>query len=187
MKEQPECEVGVDGAKYWCLNRKYHREDGPAVETKDGSQVTITGELPFSELEKEREAAIKKLGADVEIDGFRKGHIPADVLEKHLGEAAILTEMAERALAHHYAHIVTAHELDVIGQPEVQITKLAKDNPFAFTLNVAVMPEITLPDYRAIAKGVNEQKETAEVTDEERHGQQRHRRYPTSCRHGGCG
>ena len=36
MKEQPECKVDRHGAKYWLLHGKYHREDGPAVETKDG-------------------------------------------------------------------------------------------------------------------------------------------------------
>ena len=35
-KEQPKCEVDKHGTKYWLLNGKYHREDGPAVETKDG-------------------------------------------------------------------------------------------------------------------------------------------------------
>ncbi len=137
------------------------------VEPQEQSQVTITGELPYEEVAKEREAALKKLGENVELDGFRKGHVPADVLEKHIGESALLTEMAERALAHHYAHIVAAHELDVIGHPQVQITKLAKDNPFAFSLTVAVMPEVTLPDYKALAKGANEQKASTEVTDED--------------------
>jgi hypothetical protein len=36
MEEQPGCEVGTHGTKYWLLHGKYHREDGPAVETKDG-------------------------------------------------------------------------------------------------------------------------------------------------------
>lgn len=137
------------------------------VEPKDHSQVTITGELPFEEVAKEKEAALKKLGANVELDGFRKGHVPADVLEKHVGEQTVLSEMAERALAHHYAHIVTEHDLDVIGHPQVQITKLAKDNPFAFSLTVAVVPEITLSDYQAIAKEVNKDKESPEVTEED--------------------
>lgn len=135
------------------------------VEKNEEGQVVITGELPFEEVEQERDAAVKKLSADVSIDGFRKGHIPADVLEKHVGEMVLLTEMAERALAHHYAHIVTAHELDVIGHPQVNITKLAKGNPFAFSLTVAVMPEVKLPDYKAIAKEKNADAPSAEVTE----------------------
>ena len=69
------------------------------VEKLDGSQVKITGELPYAELESERNAALVALGKNVEIDGFRKGHVPTKVLEKHLGEMAILAEMAERAIS----------------------------------------------------------------------------------------
>jgi len=36
MKREPECKVGKDGTKYWLLNGKYHREDGPAIEWADG-------------------------------------------------------------------------------------------------------------------------------------------------------
>ena len=46
MKKEPQCKVGADGAKYWCLNGKYHREDGPAHEWGDGhKQWYLHGEL----------------------------------------------------------------------------------------------------------------------------------------------
>ena len=135
------------------------------VTTGEQSEVTITGEIPFSELEKERSAAIKKLGQDVELDGFRKGHVPEDILVKHIGDAAILSEMAERTLAHIYPHILEAHDIDAIGYPQINVTKLAPDNPFAFTATVAIVPDITLPDYKALAATTNKGKATAEVTD----------------------
>jgi len=137
------------------------------VTKESGSTVKIEGELPFAELEAERGKALKNLGKTVELDGFRKGHVPASVLEKHLGEMTIMGEMAERALAHHYGHIVAAHKLDVIGHPQVNITKLAKDNPLGIVLTVAIMPDVNLPDYKVLAKGVNDIKVSPEVTDED--------------------
>lgn len=137
------------------------------VEREPGAQVKITGEIPFAELEKERGAAIKALGKDIEVDGFRKGHVPEKIVIEKIGEGRILSEMAERVLAHMYPHIVEAHELDVIGYPQVSITKLAPDNPFAFTATVAVVPEITLPEYQKIAAELNKDKASTEVTDEE--------------------
>jgi trigger factor len=137
------------------------------VEELEGSQVKISGELPYAELASERTAALVALGKDVSIDGFRKGHVPEAVLEKHLGEMAILAEMAERAIAHAYPHILEQHEIEAIGQPQIEITKIAKDNPLGFTATVAVMPEVTLPDYEAIAKKVNADRPTDEVTDTE--------------------
>ncbi len=137
------------------------------IEKKPGSLVVITGELPFSELEKHREAAVSAISKNVDIDGFRKGHVPEMMLIRKVGEMAILTEMAERALSHSYPEIVTHHSLDIIGYPQIGITKLAKDNPLGFTISVAVVPETTLPDYQMIAKETNAEKESKDVTDEE--------------------
>ncbi len=131
------------------------------------SQVKIVGEIPFAELEHERSAAIKSLGANVELDGFRKGHVPEAMLVKHLGEMHILAEMAERAIHHMYPHIVEAHKLDPIGHPKVEITKIAPGNPLGIALTVAVLPRITLTDYKATAKKLNAEKPSSEVTDEE--------------------
>lgn len=137
------------------------------VEKKEGSTVEIKGELPFGELEKHRKSAVDAISKNVTIDGFRKGHIPENVLIQKVGEMAILSEMAERALARAYPEVVAHHELDVIGHPKITLTKLAKDNPLGFTILVAVVPEITLPDYNKLAKTANAEKESKEVTDEE--------------------
>ena len=137
------------------------------VEPLEDSQVKITGELPYAELESERTAALVALGKHVKLDGFREGHVPTPILEKHLGEMAILGEMAERAIAHAYPHIVDAHQLDVVGQPNIQVTKIAKDNPLGLTITVAVMPTITLPDYKGIAKDINKNRPSDDVTDAE--------------------
>jgi trigger factor len=135
------------------------------VEKEPGSQVKITGEIPFAELLHERSNAIKALGKNVKLDGFRPGHVPEAVLVKTIGEMAILAEMAERAIAHMYPHILEAHDIDAIGYPQISITKIAPENPLGFTATVAVLPTITLPDYKALAKTVNAAKESTEVTD----------------------
>lgn len=137
------------------------------IEKKPRSLVVITGELPFEELEKHRAHAVLEIAKDVHVDGFRKGHVPENILIRTVGEMAILNEMAERALSHVYPEIVAHHTLDVIGYPQISITKLAKDNPLGFTITVAVVPDITLPDYLHIAKDINTEKESKEVTEEE--------------------
>lgn len=137
------------------------------VTKEPGSQVKITGEIPFAELEHERAAAIKHLGANVELDGFRKGHVPEAMLVKHIGEMHILAEMAERTIAHMYPHIVEAHVLDPIGHPKIEITKIAPGNPLGLTLTVAVMPPVTLPDYQKLAADINKDRASAEVTEED--------------------
>lgn len=137
------------------------------VTKEEKSQVKIAGEIPFAELLHERKAAIKALGQHVSLDGFRKGHVPEPVLVKHIGEMNILAEMAERAIAHMYPHILEAHDIDAIGYPKLEITKIAEGNPLGFTATVAVIPEITLPDYKSIAAKVNAEKPSLEVSEAE--------------------
>ncbi len=137
------------------------------IEKKPGSLVVITGELPYEVLEAHRAAAVKHLAADVEIAGFRKGHVPENILVSKIGEMPLITEMAEHALSEAYPQIVAEHKLDVIGYPQIGITKIAKGNPLGFTITVAVVPLMELPDYFALAKKANAEKESKEVTDEE--------------------
>lgn len=132
-----------------------------------GSQVKIVGEIPYTELEKERATAIKKLGQNIEMAGFRKGHVPENILVEKIGDMAILSEMAERAIAKVYPMILKEKSIDAIGYPQIQITKIAKNNPLGFTVTVAVLPEIKLPDYKSIAAELNKEKEDKALTEEE--------------------
>ena len=137
------------------------------IETLPDSEVKISGELPYIELEAERTAAIVELGRNIKIDGFREGHVPQAVLEKRLGEMTILAEMAERAIAHAYPHIIEEHKIEAIGHPKIEITKIAPGNPLGFTATVAVIPSFTLADYQKLAKDVNKNRPSDELTDEE--------------------
>ncbi len=137
------------------------------IKKLEKSLVEIKGEIEAAEFESFRAVALKKLGESVEIDGFRKGHVPANVLESKLPEIAVLEEMAQLALSKNYAKIITENKIDAIGYPKINITKLAKGNPLGFTITVATVPEIKLPDYKALAKKVNGKVEKIEVTDAE--------------------
>ncbi len=137
------------------------------VTKEENSQVKIEGEIPFAELEKHKAATIKNYGKDMEIDGFRKGHVPDAEVVKRAGEMAILSEMAERAINAAYPEACKEHKVDAIGYPQIAITKIAEGNPLGFTATVAVIPEITLGDYKKIATEENKDKASTEVTDEE--------------------
>lgn len=122
-----------------------------AVTKHDDSEVEIKGELDAPLFEAHRAEAVKHLSASKEIPGFRKGHTPADILERHLGPMVILEEMAERALGKHYPEILSAHKIDAIGEPRITITKIAKGSPLGFTIRTAVFPAFELPDYKKTA------------------------------------
>ncbi len=137
------------------------------IEKLEGSQVKITGEIPFEELAKHKAAAVKSLGRNIKVDGFREGHVPEAVLVAKVGEMAILTEAAEKAISNTYPKVVEAHKLDTIGYPEISITKIAEGSPLGFTATATVLPEIKLPDYKKIAKELGKEKVEVSVTDED--------------------
>lgn len=138
-----------------------------SVEKKPKSRVEIQGEIPWSELESQRDPVLDALRETVEIDGFRKGKIPEKVLVDHVGEEHILNRMAQRALQAAYPSILRTHAPKAIGQPNISITKLAEGNPLGFKAEVAVLPEISLPDYKKIAKKQNADVVEVEVDEED--------------------
>ncbi len=115
------------------------------------SQVEITGEIATADFATYEKKALKHLGEHIEIDGFRKGHIPENILLARIPEINILEEMAEIALAEAYPEIIEEHKIDAIGRPEISITKIAKGNPLGFKIITGVIPEVNLPDYKKIA------------------------------------
>lgn len=137
------------------------------VEKLPGSMVKITGEIPYEEIEKQRSKTLKTLGRNVRIDGFREGHVPEAILVQKIGELPLLTEMAEASLSVVYPEVLKAHSIDAIGQPKIEITKIALQNPLSFTATVAVLPPIKLADYKKIAGELNKKKEDVLVTDED--------------------
>lgn len=132
------------------------------------SIIEIEGELEAEAFEAYFKKALKNLGDKVEIDGFRPGKAPENILLSKIPEIRILEEMAEIALAEHYPTIVINSGLDVISRPEIAITKLARNNPLGFKIITTIMPDVDLPDYKKYAKETNEEKEEEiTVTEEE--------------------
>lgn len=131
------------------------------------SEAEIIGEVSAEIFMSGRDEAIKEFSETVELKGFRKGKIPENVLVNHLGNNAILEKMAIIALEKTYPKIIIEHKIRAIGRPEISITKMAENNPLGFKIKTAILPEITLPDYKSIAKKIMVAKEEVSATDED--------------------
>ncbi len=118
------------------------------------SEIEIEGELEADIFETYFPKALKKLGENLKLDGFRKGKIPENVLISNIPEINILEEMASLALSEHYPKTIEENKIDAISRPEISITKLARKNPLGFKIKTAVLPIIKLPNYKDIAKKI---------------------------------
>ncbi|MER8067020.1 trigger factor [Streptomyces sp. NPDC094034] len=134
-----------------------------AVETLNPTRVRLTVEVPFEELKDSLDAAYKKINQQVTVKGFRKGKIPARVIDQRFGRGAVLEEAVNDALPKFYTDAVNEGELNVLGQPEVDITELKDGELLAFTAEVDIRPVIEIPDYSGIEVTVD----SIEVSDED--------------------
>ncbi|MDP2703769.1 MAG: trigger factor [bacterium] len=146
------------------------------VKKLENSEMEIEGEISVEKVEAHIDEAMRRLGEDVAMPGFRKGHVPPKILKQRLGEMAVWTEAAEYALRAEYPTILKAalekvKDAEPISAPEVTITKMAPGNPLGFKMRIALMPEVKLPDYKKIArertKDKGQRTKDLEVTDKE--------------------
>ena len=134
-----------------------------AVETLNPTRVRLSIEVPFEELKDSLDAAYKKINQQVTVKGFRKGKIPARVIDQRFGRGAVLEEAVNDALPKFYTEAVNEAEIDVLGQPEVDITELKDGETLNFTAEVDVRPAIEIPDY----SGIEVEVDAVEVSDED--------------------
>ena len=134
-----------------------------AVETLNPTRVRLTVEVPFEELKDSLDAAYKKINQQVTVKGFRKGKIPARIIDQRFGRGAVLEEAVNDALPKLYTDAVNEAELNVLGQPEVDITELKDNELLSFTAEVDVRPTIEIPDY----SGIEVEVDAVEVSDED--------------------
>ena len=134
-----------------------------AVETLSPTRVRLTVEVPFAEIQPELDSAYKKIGAQVKVQGFRPGKVPPRILDQRVGRGAVLEEAVQEALPRLYGQAVEAEEVSPVSQPQVEVTDFTDGERLAFTAEVDVRPEFTLPAYDGLSVTVD----AVEVTDEE--------------------
>ena len=129
-----------------------------SLKNKGNYVVEIDVAIPAEDFQKYMQKSLISFQAEVEAEGFRKGKAPLDIVRQKVGQGNVLNNAAQLAVADAFLSVVREYNLETIGQPEIQITKLAKDNPLEFKIKTSTIPEIKLPDYKAIAEKVEKKK-----------------------------
>jgi len=133
------------------------------VEQLSPTRVRVIVDVPFAELKPDFDRAYKALAKQINLPGFRPGKAPARLLEARVGRGAVLEQVVNEAIPAKYSEAITTAELRVLGQPEIEVTKLEDGDELSFTAEVDVRPEITVPAFGEFAVTVD----ALEVTDDE--------------------
>ena len=127
------------------------------------NMAKLTIEVSSEEFEKAIAKAYKKNKNKISMPGFRKGKAPRAMIEKMYGKGVFYEDAANSIIPDAYADAAKESELEIVAQPEIDVTQIESGKPFIFTATVALKPEVTLGEY----KGIEVEKKEVEVTDEE--------------------
>ena len=133
------------------------------VEKLEKNMAKLTIEVSSEEFENEIAKAYKKNKNKISMPGFRKGKAPRAMIEKMYGKGIFYEDAANSIIPDAYADAAKESELEIVAQPEIDVTQIESGKPFIFTATVALKPEVTLGEY----KGIEVEKKEVEVTDEE--------------------
>jgi trigger factor len=133
------------------------------IEELGPTRVRIAIEAAWGDLDHAFGEVYKELGKQVRVPGFRPGKVPHRVLDQRVGRPVVLEQVVQHAIPEIYSEVVRENQIRVLGQPEVEVTRLDDNESLAFTAEVDVAPQLTLPELESIAVTVDD----VEVTDEE--------------------
>ena len=126
------------------------------VEELSPTRVRLSVEVPFDELKPSLDKAYREVGRQVRIKGFRPGHVPPPVIDRHVGREAMLSQAVNDAIPDLYAKAVAEGDVHPLGQPEMTDTNLDDGKELTFTVEVDVRPRFELPDLSTLSVTVDD-------------------------------
>lgn len=124
--------------------------------------VRVDVEIPPAEVQAKAAEVYAELARTVKVPGFRKGKVPRRILQRSYADRVLQT-VVDELVPVAFERAAAELGLDAVGSPRYDVASATEEGPISFTAEVAVFPEITLPDY---AKFVVK-RDRPEVTDDD--------------------
>ena len=115
--------------------------------------VRLDVAVPGDEVRRQMERAVRQLGREVRVPGFRPGKAPAEVIVQRVGREAVVQEMLKGALGAWYSEAVSEAGVVPIDDPELDLEDVPDEGDLTFTAKVRVRPKATLGEYKGLEVG----------------------------------
>ena len=138
-----------------------------SVDKLSDTRVKLNVTVPFDELGKEIDQAYKAIAQQVNIPGFRRGKAPRQLIDARFGRGPILEQVVNDMLPTRYEQALAENDLNPLGQPDIDVTKIEDNDVVEFTAEIDVRPEIEVPDFTQISVTVPELKVDDAAVDAE--------------------
>jgi trigger factor len=130
------------------------------IEKQKENEVKLKIETDKLEVNSSLDKAYNDVSYEIKIPGFRKGKIPKNILNLHLGKEYFYDKTAEKLIPESYLEAIKKSKIQPIDQPEIKVIQIEEDKPLIFEATVQVKPEVKLGSFDKISI----QKEDIKVT-----------------------
>ncbi|HBW73844.1 MAG TPA: trigger factor [Candidatus Magasanikbacteria bacterium] len=139
------------------------------------SQIELVFTLTPADYEQYAHHAAEKISNQQTFAGFRPGKAPFEIVKKQVGEIPLMQATVELLVPKVLARAIVDKKIKSVGQPEVNLEKMAPGNDIIFKAIISIVPEITLVDWHTITVEkkpvVIEEKQIDVVIEDSRKGQ----------------
>lgn len=126
------------------------------LENEKDNVVKVNITIPAEDASAAYNSAVKRIAQYINVDGFRKGKAPRQVVERQVGEERIKQEALEGLMPKVLGQVIEENKLDVVTQPSITSYDFKKGEDLNVVVSVETRPEVKLGDYKNL---------TVEVTD----------------------
>ena len=114
------------------------------IKKHEGNEIDLKIEVDKLKVNNKLEKVYNDLSYQVKIPGFRKGKIPRNILDLHLGKEYFYQKTAEILIPDSYIEAVKKVSIEPIDQPKINIIQMEEDKPLIFEATVQVKPEVKI-------------------------------------------
>ncbi|HEL1760760.1 TPA: trigger factor [Streptococcus suis] len=134
-----------------------------SFEAKETNRGVLTFTIGQDAIKPELDRVFNKVKKDINLPGFRKGHLPRAVFNQKFGEEALYQDVVNALLPAAYEAAVAEAGLEVVAQPKIDVVSMEKGQDWTITAEVVTKPEVKLGDYKNLAVSVEATKEVTDV------------------------
>lgn len=115
----------------------------------------IKVEVPVDQVKLSRKKALEEIGKEIKVPGFRKGKVPANIVEKQLGREAD-QEVIRHIVNDTYPKALQEVDAKPISDPQVEPGELSENKPFSYKATFEVYPELKKLEYKGLKLEIEE-------------------------------
>ena len=112
----------------------------------DQNQTELIVELAKDDLREYIDRTESELGKDLQLDGFRRGRVPKDLLKKNLDAKQVLEAALDMAMKESLAKTIEKEKLDVLDVSKLEIKENTSDK-LVYKVILTLFPEIKVQDF----------------------------------------